>query len=76
MYSSSLLDSPAASQPRTASASASSRCPSSATEPLAKRARLTIDVVQQLKEAKGLLDDGVLSQCEFERLKSRLLAAV
>ena len=72
----SLLDSPAASQLPAASASASSSRPSPATEPATKRARLTQETVEQLKEAKGLLDLGVLTQAEFELLKSKLLAAV
>ena len=72
----SLLESPAASQLQAASASASSSRPSPATEPATKRARLTQETVEQLKEAKGLLDLGVFTQAEFELLKSKLLAAV
>ena len=44
--------------------------------PPPKRPRLTDDAVRQLKDAKDLLDLGILLQVEFEELKAKVLAAV
>jgi hypothetical protein len=38
--------------------------------------RLTDDTVKQLKDAKDLLDLGVLTQAEFQELKAKVLSAV
>lgn len=50
--------------------------PAAPDEPAAKRARLAADCVQQLKQAKDLLDCGLLQPEEFEQLKGRLLGAM
>jgi hypothetical protein len=44
--------------------------------PPPKRVRLTDDTVKQLKDAKDLLDLGVLTQAEFQELKAKVLSAV
>ena len=41
--------------------------------PPAKRQRVALECVAELKELKGLLDSGVLTQAEFCDLKTRIL---
>ena len=47
-----------------------------ALSPPPKRVRLTDDTVKQLKDAKDLLELGVLTQAELQELKAKVLFAV
>ena len=73
-----LLDNPTSSAGQ--SSDAASSAPSSSalftSAPPPKRVRLTDSTVKQLKDAKDLLDLGVLTQPEFEELKAKVLSAV
>ena len=46
---------------------------SASSEPAAKRQRLARECVAKLKELRGLVDSGVLTQAEFCELKTRIL---
>ena len=46
---------------------------SASSEPAAKRQRLALECVAKLKELRGLVDSGVLTQAEFCELKTRIL---
>ena len=73
-----LLDNPTSSSRQSADAASSAPSSSalftSAHPP--KRVRLTDDTVKQLKDAKDLLDLGVLTQPELEELKVKVLSAM
>ena len=47
---------------------------SSSSEPRPKRQRTAKDCLKELREAKELLDEGVLTKAEFDKLKADLLA--
>ena len=47
---------------------------SSSSEPTPKRQRTAKDCLKELREAKELLDEGVLTKAEFDKLKADLLA--
>jgi hypothetical protein len=49
--------------------------PPPAQQPVAPAGGMTTDTVQQLKELKGLLDSGVLTQQEFDMQKAKVLGS-